>query len=158
NDGGSLDKERARGSLKGIGSETQDVTIESTQKKETVRTFGSYLRTYVADAKAKGAVVVLVSPVPRNRWDDGKVERAADSYGGWSKAIAKESSSYFLDLNEITARKYEKDGQTKVAATYFTTVDHTHTSLAGARVNAESVIEGLRKIKGLKIDRFLVKQ
>ena len=65
NDGGPIDKDRARGSLKGIGDETQEATIEATQKKEIVRTFGSYLRTYVTDAKAKGAIVVLASPVPR---------------------------------------------------------------------------------------------
>lgn len=158
NDGGSLDKDRARGSLNGIGSETQDVTIESTQKKETVRTFGAYLRTYVADARAKGARVVLVSPVPRNRWNEGKVERAAATYGGWSKAIAKETLVYFLDLNAITSARYEREGNAKVTAEYFTTIDHTHTTLAGARVNAESVVEGLRKIKRLKIDRFLAKR
>ena len=158
NDGGPIDKDRARGSLKGIGKETQEAIIEATQKKEIVRTFGSYLRTYVTDAKAKGAIVVLVSPVPRNIWKENKVERAAENYGGWSKAIAKETSVYFLDLNEITAAKYEKDGKTAVVANYFTTKDHTHTSLAGARVNAESVVEGLRKIKGLRIDRFLVKR
>lgn len=67
-------------------------------------------------------------------------------------------SVYFLDLNEITSAKYEKEGNAKVAAEYFTTIDHTHTSLAGARVNAESVVEGLRKIKRLKIDRFLAKR
>lgn len=158
NDGGSLDKDRARGSLRGIGNETRDVTIESTQKKETVRTFGSYLRTYVTDAKAKGATVVLVSPVPRNIWKEGKVLRAASTYGGWSKAVAKEASVYFVDLNELTAAKYEKIGSAKVASDFFTTIDHTHTSLAGARVNAESVVEGLRKIKQLKIDRFLAKR
>lgn len=158
NDGGPIDKDRARGSLNGIGNETKEATIEAKQKKEIVRTFGSYLRTYVADAKAKGAIVVLLSPVPRNRWTENKVERAAETYGGWSKAIAKETSSYFLDLNEITAAKYEKDGSAKVATDYFTKIDNTHTSLAGARVNAESVVEGLRKIKGLKIDRFLAKR
>lgn len=158
NDGGSLDKDRARGSLKGIGNETQEVTIEATKKKETVRTFGSYLRNYVADAKAKGAIVVLLSPVPRNRWQDNKVERAAENYGGWSKAVAKETSVYFLDLNEITAAKYEKVGQAKVASDFFTTTDNTHTSMAGARVNGESVVEGLRKIKQLKIERFLAKR
>lgn len=158
NDGGPIDKDRARGSLQGIGDETQEATIEATQKKEIVRTFGSYLRTYVTDAKAKGAIVILASPVPRNRWKDNKVERAAENYGGWSKAIAKETSVYFLDLNEITARKYENDGPAKVASDYFTKIDNTHTSLAGARVNAESVVEGLRKIGGLKIDRFLIKR
>lgn len=158
NDGGSLDKDRARGSLKGIGNETQDVTIESTQKKETIRTFGSYLRTYITDAKAKGATVVLLSPVPRNRWKENKVERAADNYGGWSKAVAKETSVFFVDLNELTAVKYEKIGSAKVASDFFTTIDNTHTSLGGAKVNAESVVEGLRKIKKLKIDRFLTKR
>ena len=66
NDGGSIDKEKARGSLKGIGEETQEVTIEATGKKEVVRTFGWYMRKFIADAKAKGATPIVLSPVPRN--------------------------------------------------------------------------------------------
>src|SRR6476620_10129882 len=43
NDGGSLDKDRARGSLKGTGEETEELTVESTGKKEVVHTYGWYM-------------------------------------------------------------------------------------------------------------------
>lgn len=157
NDGGPLDKERARGSLKGIGEETKDIVVESTGKPETVRTFGWYLRKYTTDSKAKGVTSIILSPVPRNIWKDGKVVRAEADYGLWAKETAAATGALFVDLNELTAAKYEKEGEAKVAA-YFTTKDHTHTSPAGARVNAESVAEGLRKMKRSPLKKFLVKR
>lgn len=157
NDGGSLDKDRARGSLKGIGEETKDITVEATGKKETVHTFGWYMRKYIADAKAKSVVPIILSPVPRNMWKDGKVVRASADYGLWAKETAMSTKALFVDLNEITSFKYEKDGPSKVAAEYFTTKDHTHTSPAGARLNALSVAEGLRKLKRSPLKKYLVK-
>lgn len=157
NDGGSLDKDRARGSLKGIGDESKEVTIEATGKKETVHTFGWYLRKYVSDAKAKGVVPILLSPVPRNIWKDGKVVRASGDYGFWAEDTAATTKTLFVDLNEISAIQYEKEGQAKVAAEYFTTKDHTHTSPAGAKLNAGSVAEGLRKLKGSPLKKYLAK-
>jgi rhamnogalacturonan acetylesterase len=156
NDGGSLDKERARGSLKGIGEETRDITIEATGKKETVHTYGWYMRKYVADSKAKGAVPIVLSPVPRNIWKDGKVVRASSDYGLWAKEAATTGRAFFVDLNEITADHYEKVGQAKVAADYFTTKDHTHSSPAGAKLNAASAIAGLRKLKKSPLKKYIL--
>lgn len=156
NDGGAIDREKFRGSIRGTGEETQDIT-GAVGKPETVRTFGWYLRTFVREAKAKGATVVLLSPVPRNRWKDGKVERASEDYGKWSRETAEKEKVFFVDLNEITARKYEKSGAEKVAAEYFTTKDNTHTSRAGARLNAESVVEGLRRLKSKPFKKYLLK-
>jgi rhamnogalacturonan acetylesterase len=158
NDGGSLDKERARGSLKGTGEEVKDITIETTGKKETVHTFGWYMRKYLMDAKAKGAVPIVLSPVPRNIWKDGKVERASGNYGLWAKEASASAGTFFVDLNEITAEQYERDGQAKVAADYFTTKDHTHTSPSGAKLNAASVIEGLRKLKKSPLKKYILKK
>ncbi len=157
NDGGSLDKERARGSLKGTGAETKDITVEATGKHETVHTFGWYMRKYVADAKAKGVTSVILSPVPRNIWKDGKVVRASADYGLWAKETAASTGAFFVDLNEITAAKFETEGQERTAA-YFTTRDHTHTSHAGAALNAASVIEGLVKLKGSPLKKYIVKK
>src|SRR5439155_14683645 len=57
NDGGPLAGDnRERGSLRGIGDESQDVllTLGPRQgQKETVHTYGCYLRKYVADARSK---------------------------------------------------------------------------------------------------------
>ena len=158
NDGGSLDTDRARGSLKGTGQETQDVTIEATGKKETVHTYGWDMRKFISDNKAKGAMPIVLSPVPRNIWKDGKVERMADSYGGWAAEVARGEKVLFVDLNEITAAKYEKQGEAVVGPKYFTPKDHTHTSPAGARLNAESVIEGLKSLKNDPLKRFILKR
>src|SRR6476469_8851802 len=55
NDGGPLDDPaRARGSIRGIGEETREIDNPITKKKETVHTYGWYLRKYIADARAKG--------------------------------------------------------------------------------------------------------
>ncbi len=157
NDGGPIDKEKFRGSLKGIGDEFQDITGQD-GKPETVRTFGWYLRKFIADAKAKKATVVLLSPVPRNVWKDGKVERASGTYGLWSGQTAESEKVLFVDLNEISALKFEKAGAEVVGKQYFTTVDHTHTSDAGARLNAASVVEGLSKLKGKPFGKYLLKK
>lgn len=157
NDGGAIDKEKFRGSIKGIGEETQNITGQDGQP-ETVYTFGWYLRKFIADAKAKNATIVLLSPVPRNQWKDGKVKRENETYGKWSHEIAEREKVFFVDLNEITALKYEKDGAEVVGKTYFTTKDNTHTSPAGAKMNAESVVEGLKKLEGNPLKKYFVKK
>jgi len=157
NDGGPIDKEKARGSLKGIGEETTEITVEATGKKEIVHTYGWYLRKFISDAKLKGAIPIVLSPVPRNIWKDGEVVRASADYGKWAEESAKSENAVFIDLNEIIAEHYEKDGQEKVASTYFTIIDHTHTTAAGARLNAASVIEGLKKIKKVQLRKYILK-
>ncbi len=89
NDGGPLDSGRGRASLKGTGEETQEVTDAKTGKKVLVHTYGWYMRKYVADARAKGATAVVLSPIPRNIWKNDRVERASNNYGKWAAEAAK---------------------------------------------------------------------
>jgi lysophospholipase L1-like esterase len=154
NDGGAIDKEKFRGSIRGTGEETLSINgLDG--KPETVHTFGWYLRKFISDAKSKGATAIVLSPVPRNVWKDNRVERAAGNYGKWARETAESERVPFVDLNEITARKYEKIGAEKTGAEFFTAKDHTHTSAAGARVNAESVVEGLRGLKKNPLKKYL---
>jgi lysophospholipase L1-like esterase len=153
NDGGPVNSGRARASLKGGGDETQDIIDAKTGKKEVVHTYGWYMRKYCADAKAKGATPIVLSPIPRNIWKDGKVARAAKDYGKWSAESAKAEGVPFVDLNELIASRYEKLGEEKVQSLFFG--DHTHTSPAGAKLNAESVVEGLRGLKDCPLCKFL---
>ena len=158
NDGGPIDKEKARGSLKGTGDETKEITVEATGKNETVHTYGWYLRKFISDAKSKGGIPIVLSPVPRNIWKDGKVVRASADYGKWAEESARSENADFIDLNEIVAEHYEKDGQERVAGSYFTAIDHTHTSPAGARLNAESVVAGLKKLRKNQLRKYLLKK
>jgi lysophospholipase L1-like esterase len=157
NDGGPIDKEKSRGSLKGTGDETQEITVDTTGKKEVVHTYGWYMRKFISDAKSKGGIPIVLSPVPRNIWKDGKVVRASADYGKWAEESARAGGAFFVDLNEIIAEQYEKDGQEKVASVYFTTKDHTHTTPAGARLNAASMVEGLKKLKKVQLRKYLLK-
>jgi len=156
NDGGPLGDGRARASLKGNGDEAQDVEMKSTGKKETVHTYGWYLRRYISDAKAKGATPIVLSPIPRNIWKDGKVARAGNDYGKWAAEAAKAEEVAFVNLNEIIAKHYEEAGQPKVAETYFTATDHTHTTPEGANLNAACVCEGIRSLKDCPLANYLV--
>jgi len=145
NDDGPLDDPaRARGTLHGVGEETKDVDNPILKVHETVHTYGWYLRKYVADTKAKGAIPIICSPIPRKTWKDGKIVRNAANYGGWAREVAAQEHVGFIDLNEIVARKYDAMGEEKVEAMFAD--PHTHTSRVGAELNAECVVAGLKAL------------
>ena len=149
NDAGAIDKEKFRGSLKGNGDETQEVTLAD-GSKEIVHTFGWYMTKFIREAKEKGAIPIVLSQTPRNEWPNDKVERRSDTYGKWSKEAADKEKVFYIDLNEVVALKYEAVGKEKVKA--FFPKDHTHTGAEGANFNALSLAESIKKLKecGLK--------
>jgi rhamnogalacturonan acetylesterase len=112
--------------------------------KKVIHTYGWYLRQYVADTKAKGAIPIICSPVPRNTWSNGKIKRGFDGYAQWAADAAKAAGALFIDLNTIAANRYDALGQEKTAS-YF--ADRQHTTKIGARLNAESVVEGIKQLK-----------
>lgn len=156
NDNGPYDSGRARASIPGIGKDTLNVTIKETGEKETVYTYGEYMRRFIRETKAKGAYPILFSLTPRNAWEDADstiITRVNKTFGLWAKQVAKKEHVPFIDLNEITARKFEKFGKEKVKTMFY--IDRIHTSTFGARVNAESAAEGIRACKGLELANYL---
>jgi len=156
NDGGPLDDTaRARGTIRGIGEESKDIYNPITKKNETVHTYGWYMRKYIEDAKSKGAIPIVCSPIPRNDWKDGKVIRSSDSYRKWAKEVADAEHVDFIDLNDLVAIEYEKIGPETVKP--FFPIDHTHTNLEGAKLNASIVMREIEKIKPGKLNKYLKK-
>jgi lysophospholipase L1-like esterase len=156
NDGGPLDEGRARASLHGTGPETRVITNQTSGVTETVRTYGAYLRQYVTEARARGATPILLSPVPRNRWENGRVLRADADYGKWAAAVARETGVPFIDLNEIVAADYERLGAARVAEEFFPPTDHTHTTRAGAQRTALLVAQALRALPDCPLAALIV--
>ncbi len=145
NDSGPLDDPaRARGTIPGTGDETREIYNPIQKRQETVHTFGWYMTQYVKDAKAKGATPILCSLIPRKIWKDGKIVRGGSSYGGWTREVATEQHADFIDLNDITADKYDAMGPAAVEPLFGD--PHTHTTVAGAIINAESVVAGLKDL------------
>lgn len=141
-----------RGVLRGTGDETVELTWKDSTI-ETVHTYGWYLKKFVQDAKAKGAIPVICSMIPRNQFVDGKVKRASNDFSKWAKEVAETTGAFFIDLNAISADKYDALGPEEVKK--FFPGDHTHTNVEGARVNAASVVEGIKLLKELGLNKYL---
>ena len=135
-------------SLKGNGEEIQEMISPVTGQKETIHTYGWYLRQYIKDAQAKGVTIIICSPPPRNKWVDGKIKRGMDGYAQWASDAAKMGGAFFIDLNSLAADRLDALGPEKGAGCF---VDTQHTTKAGAQINAESVIGGLKQLKGISL-------
>jgi rhamnogalacturonan acetylesterase len=156
NEGAKPDTGKAgyRGVLKATGEDTVQLT-RADGTKEIVHSYGWYLKKFIAEAKAKGATVTVMSMIPRNEFREGKVLRAANDYGKWAQESAAAAGAYFIDLNAITADKYDQLGAEVVKA--FFPGDHTHTNKAGADLNARSVVEGLKQNPAIGLNKYLVR-
>ena len=108
-----------------------------------VYSFGWYLRKFIQDVREKGGIPILLSLTPRNIWKGGKIERRNDTYGKWYREVVEQTGVELIDVHNLTADSYDRLGEKKVRA-YFCH-DHTHSSLKGARMNAQSVRLGLLK-------------
>ena len=144
NDAANSENYPDRTTLKGDGNETGEIESPVTHKPETIHTYGWYLRQYVSDAKSKGASIIILSPPPRNQWLEGKVLRGMDGYAAWAADAARVSGARFIDLNTITANKYDALGEEGTKPLFN---DAQHSRKAGAHLNAESVVAGLRALK-----------
>lgn len=141
NDNGPYDSGRARASIPGIGNDSLCVTIKETGVKETVYTYGEYMRRFIRECKAAGAHPVLFSLTPRDAWKDGKIVRVDKTFGLWAKQVAEAENVPFVDLNDISARKFEQYGPEKERYHFY--LDHIHSSRFGAMMNARSAAEGI---------------
>jgi rhamnogalacturonan acetylesterase len=157
NEGSKPDTGKAgyRGVLKGTGDDSVSLTWPG-GKVEVVHTYGYYIRKFIREAKSKGATPIVLSMIPRNQFAGGKVKRANNDYGKWAKEVAEQEGVAFIDLNAITADKYDQLGPEEVKK--FFPGDHTHTNKLGADVNAQSVVTGIRQNSSILLNHYLRKE
>ena len=162
NDIGAIKEGKQRGVLATAKDSSAVYHMENSNIYKVIYSYGWYLKKMIRDAQEKGAYPVLLSLTPRNEWHEGNghsrgfiypvnekagkfyIERRNETYGSWCRTVARETGCDFVDVHNITADALDKLGQKK-AALYFKN-DHTHTSLKGAQLNAQSVAKGLRDI------------
>ncbi|MBR6287219.1 MAG: rhamnogalacturonan acetylesterase [Bacteroidaceae bacterium] len=166
NDIGGIDRDKERGVISCAKDTSHVYHLKSNGKNLVVYSFGWYLHKMIVDAKEKGAIPVVLSFTPRNEWHEGKgevrgrfypvfekkgrsyIERRSDNYiTEWAKQVADENGVEFVDVHNLTADFLDKKCGSKEKAMEYFNHDHTHTSLKGARLNAQSVAKGLRKNK-----------
>lgn len=144
---------RFRGSIPTLGEETQEIDNLLTNRRETVRTYGWYLRKMIADVKAKGASPIVVSSTVRHRWKDGKIERGPGNYQQLAFEVAKQAKIPFVDLTNNIADAFEAMGEKKTKAVY--EQDRTHFNAVGADLHAQRVVAGLKGLRPSPVTPFL---
>lgn len=149
NDNGPFDSGRCRATIRGI-SDTDSLVVTLKEgphagEQETVYSYGEYMRRFVNETRALGAHPILMSLTPRHAYDvtdPSHIVRVNQTFGLWAKQVAEELNVPFVDLNEISAVKYDAMSPWKFLYHFY--LDNIHTSKFGAELNARSAAEGLQ--------------
>lgn len=129
------------------------------EKGEGVGAFTTYksdLKKFVIEARARGGIPVLITPVQRRSFD--KDQRITNSHGDYPEAVrqvAKEENIALIDLNVMSKTLYETWGA-EPSKRAFAPNDNTHHNNYGSYELAKCVVEGIKANK-LPIAKYLVK-
>ena len=130
----------------------------SSEKGVPLPEYGEYLIRYVTEARAKGAVPVLFTPIARRVFKGGKFN---DTHGGYPDAMRKVAADYQVPLVDLQQKssllltsagtkeslKYYLHGDSGVLANYPKGIkDNTHFSEEGAKKMASLAVEGLKEV------------
>ena len=150
------DTSRSRGTLHGIGEDSVEIFNNITHKQEVVHSFGWYIRNFIKDAKEKGVTVIVCSTIPKNLWKEGKLIRGEYGFGDWALQVAQQEKVDAIDLNSLIADIYDKEGELNVTAKYHSATDNTHTTKAGAILNASLVAKAIGELKECKLKKYII--
>lgn len=149
------DNSRARGTIRGIGDQTQEIDNMVTGKHETVHTYGWYIRQYIRETRSKGAIPVVMSLTPRDVWHEGHVEVGVDDYREWCYEIsAQEHHTDFVDISALIAGQYDELTQAKSFG-LFHDDEPVHVDVPGAFMDASIIVAGLKGLPDAPIDKYL---
>jgi lysophospholipase L1-like esterase len=113
---------------------------------EAATTYRSYLRTYIAEVRLRGATPILVTSPERRNFDASN--HIVDSLGEYPeavRAIAREQAVALLDLNSMSRSFYEALGPERAPHAFADDGrDRTHHNEYGAYALARMIVEGIR--------------
>lgn len=125
---------------------------------EPFTTYKEQLKKYIAAARSKGGIPVLVTSMHRRNFDaNGKIINTLGDYPAAMRETAREENVALIDLNEMSKTLYEALGETPslkafvhYAANSFPNQpqpiqDNTHFSNYGAYELAKCVVTGIRQ-------------
>ena len=123
-------------------------TLTDMRGTEPNTTYKEYLRTYVREAREMGVKPILMSPICRAYFKDGKItnegrhklagvesqkskDKSDKDYVRCMREVAEEMLVPFLDMTTASQEFYEQAGQSFCMKHYFNCGDKTHTSAEG---------------------------
>jgi lysophospholipase L1-like esterase len=128
------------------------------ERGEGVGAFTTYkadLKLFVAEARKRGGIPVLITPVQRRTFDgDGKISNSHGDYPEAVRQAAREDSVPLIDLNAMSKSFYEALGP-EASRQAFAPGDGTHHNNYGSYELAKCIVEGIKANK-LGISKYLV--
>jgi lysophospholipase L1-like esterase len=85
-------------------------------------TYAAYIRRYIRDTRAIGAVPIVVTSLSRRNYQDGKLIEDLNDYAAAAKRVAAEEDVTLVDLNAMSTKLLEK--MTQEEADQFDAVSH----------------------------------
>ena len=120
--------------------------------------FKNNLKRYVAEARSKKAIPILLTPMARRKFDaNGKIEGTHDVYSQIVRDVAKDEKVVLFDMDKITQQLYQQFGveNSKLLFMQLKPYEHpnypdgrddnTHFNELGARLIAQLVLEEIKK-------------
>lgn len=121
--------------------------------------FKTYLKQYIDGARSHGATVVLVTPMNRRNFADGKIVQTLGEYPQAMREVAAEQKLGLIDLNALSKTLFEAMGEegTLHAFVHYPAntfpeqtkelADNTHFNSYGAYELARAIVQNMRDQK-----------
>jgi lysophospholipase L1-like esterase len=118
---------------------------------EPETTYKAYLKAYIAEAKLRGAIPVLVTPMDRGNRATGAATHGHGGYPDAMREVAKEEQVALIDLYKMSIVFYDSAGTDapKILA------DGTHSTAYGGYEFAKCIVMGIRQNK-LRLADYVV--
>jgi lysophospholipase L1-like esterase len=116
---------------------------ERPEATDAATDYKDFLRRYIDESRAAGATPVLVTPMVRRIFKDGKLTDALAPYADAMKQVAVEKKVALVDLHAASFALVEKLGEEKSAEFENKPGDHTHFNEKGAKAMAALVMKEL---------------
>ena len=138
-----------------------DASVNKGERYTSLTGYKEFLRLYVNQARGKGAIPILVTPVARNYpWKDGRLGNTHGDYPAAMREVASETGAHIIDLTELSMEFFTSKGQDYVSTTYFMNFppgiyegypdgsrDNTHFQPAGATAMAQLVFTAMKGLR-----------
>lgn len=148
-------------------------TLTDMRGTEPNTTYKDYLRKFINEARAMDVTPILMSPICRAYFKDGKINNEgrhnlgerqeangekviSKDYVKAMREVAEEMNVPFLDMTAKSQEMYENAGQETCMTRYFNCGDKTHTGQEGGMVNANLAYLLIKNCPDLKELHHLV--
>ena len=114
---------------------------------EPFTTHKAYLKVLIAEARRRGAIPILITPMQRHNFDGLKVRNTLGDFPASIRQTAQEENVPLIDLTTMSTAFYEALGPEQSWLAFSAGRDATHHSFYGAYELAKCVVEGIRKVR-----------